>query len=792
MEPKLFVIGTILLTIVILFTMVYTQRREGFESLEDKIQDRGNPLAATQNPLKNPAAPIGISEAQANSLREVSAYALNALPTTPGTTNIDYPDVVNTPRIDNESSFLGLVDFCKRTGKSSNPFADPKFTENCGMCLTSGSLITGEKFTTPTGVVVYGKDKEKAYKVRDNNKYKFARAIPSLNAAVCKDASLSDDSLPVLALNEKDYNTFQKRLSCIHGETVGNGCGKCMLNKKFSWVDPNGGYQPISLGLFGMGQGIVKVGGRQVGDPFMLNETQGTEVSLGKVKEGTQIQIEVQKQEKQDDFYLYGLMMSTNPNGKPYKIPIDRILEKDADTGSTPRRGTSKVFSSVRMQLNKIMAKPNSSRLLLVGQIPFTFIDSDQVASFDCPASPFYTVKESEELLDAGNPCVKPSGQEPGNYSVECLRNAVLEGGCTTAGDYYKNPKAYAAKMKTGDFKMWIQKRVELSETDPDVALKCLNKDIKTPCDDFVGKNTIPSKECMVYLYNNLGANNKRPKLGTSYTETFSNFQSLSFGSIFGGPTVPQFCQPWGTLNPETPQGEGELREKASGYKGKQGMEAVKLYLSDVYKKATSNLDANLPDDQGGKKDSWQKCIGYYLADPKLQERNVIKNASGTVVDTKESCSSLFAKTWTPKRNTILARDVYQTGNYTISFKIKPLVKPSDWSNILRFTNTTKDCCDLGDRSPAIWLHPNMYLHVRIGSDKEGNWGLNTDPIPLNQETSFRLTCEDSKVECVVNNKIYPLTQPGVRARGIMTVFGSDNFYQAANCTITDFCVNIL
>ena len=42
------------------------------------------------------------------------------------------------------------------------------------------------------------------------------------------------------------------------------------------------------------------------------------------------------------------------------------------------------------------------------------------------------------------------------------------------------------------------------------------------------------------------------------------------------------------------------------------------------------------------------------------------------------------------------------------SVKVKVIIHSahSEWSNILRFTSTGSDCCNIGDRVPAIFLRP--------------------------------------------------------------------------------------
>ena len=73
--------------------------------------------------------------------------------------------------------------------------------------------------------------------------------------------------------------------------------------------------------------------------------------------------------------------------------------------------------------------------------------------------------------------------------------------------------------------------------------------------------------------------------------------------------------------------GLGILQEIAGGYKGYTGIEAVKRYLSDIFTKATGNLDLNLPDGDGGRQDSWNLCMGIPIYNAQIPD--VTKKANG-------------------------------------------------------------------------------------------------------------------------------------------------------------------
>lgn len=784
-----------ILVVVLWATTIYTttegfsslshdsRRGEGFETIQQKVQDRANPLAATQNPLRNPAAAVGIPEAQANELRAVSIAGLN-VPTqranASGGFDISAPVNPISPRIDNENSFLGLVKFCKEAGAKPNPFADPKFAEVCGMCITSGKLVTGETFSKPTGVLVYPKDKEIAINAQKTNGYLFPRAYPSLNSATCVGASMRDDSTPVLAINEKDYDAFTKRKLCRERHQYGKECSQCILNKEYTYVPSNGGTQPVNLWLWGRGQVTVSLAGQKVGQTQNLQDTTPVVFQLGRAKEGLQLQVDVIKGTDPDAPYVYGAIQSTNPNSKPFRLPMERFLEKDSITGSFPRRFTNKRFSEIQLNLSKMVPKPDGDRMILVGPLPLTFIEPDQLARYDCPASPFVSSQDHAEML-VEDPCLNPRGQGPNNYSEECLRTRIVEAGCSTDGNWYKKglPSNIMA-MSLPNIMSWLAGRQGPAKTDVQTSMDCRGIDISTPCDPYIGNDRIPDGpqglRCLQYLYSN--ASEKNPRVGRAYKNATASYNSLNKNTI-------QFCQPDGRLNPNKPEGQAELLRIARGYKGYKGIEAIQYYLSDVFMKAISNLDINEEDSKGGRKTSWMKCFGMTLADPavlgvRLNSQNSVQDRTLDVGwDTNIPLNP------TLRGNNMVAQNVWNSGNYVLEFQITPNGVRGGWSNILRFGTGTGDCCVFGQRSPAIWFFPgNTRLHVRIGDSRDGNWGLDTDALPRGQKSSVRLECNGRNVTLTVNSRVFTAIQPNQRWSGACRVWVSDGIYEAANARI--------
>ena len=784
--------GTVplILGILVLVGIVYYWRfvclAEGFETLEDKVKNRNNPLAQGQNPLTNPAMPLGINEDLATKLTNINEVALNVpklMANGAGSYTEVAPSDPLSPRVDNDNSFLGLIQMCKAKGTGNTPFSDPAFAANCGMCLSSGSLKTGETFSTPTGVLVYAEDKTTATNEQKSNGYTFPRVIPSLAAAVCKGASRSDDSQPVLAITQSDFDGFKKRQVCRESHGLGNECAQCISTKEASWIPRSGGTEPITLWLWGAGTVVVTLGGQvvSVGDkPSILANDKGLQVPLGKAQEGTTLNIKVLQGTSADGPYVYGAIVSRTPSNTMYKLPIDRFLEKDTISGSFPRRGAPQYFSEIKAACVKLLPQGNNTSMAVDGFLPLTFVQPDQLAAFDCPTSPFVSTQASAEIL-VDDPCLNPRGQGPNNYTDECLRKAILSAGCSTNGTWYKNlPAQNDRDFRLSNYTHELKKANDLlGDTFPDVSMGCRGIDISSPCDNFLDGG-VPDQACMRYLYTNQSEGNKR--IGRTYNAAPATQTSMFKRQI-------QFCQEKGSLNPSNPNGLATLQAIAQkGYKGYSGIEAVRRFLSDVFTKATGNLDANVSDAEGGRKDSWAQCIGTPIADPPL---NYVKvNGKNDVITAQSQCIPLPPTLELHKAQNRKIGEVNVTGNYILSFNITPrAINHSAWANIIHFN--MKNAGSDWSRAPAIWFWPgDLRLHVRIGDTGAGgwNWGIDSNPLPINQKSSFRLECIDKKVTLTVNGNVWNQTQPATRPTGMATIYAGNPWYPSANALMENLC----
>jgi len=515
-----------------------------------------------------------------------------------------------SPRIDDENSFLGLVDFCKTNGKGPAPFGNQKFADMCGMCMSSGKLITGETFNTPTGVVVYPDDKEKAQAEQVTNSLPFPRIVPSLNAATCVGASKSLTSKPVLAITQEEFDAITKRLNCQESQEFdGKGCGKCLTDQEWSWVDLTKN-ATTHLYLWGYGKATIFINGSQKDGIYTLELSKPTMIDLGVLLEGDGIEVHVSGTGElinpsggPSDFvppYFYGMIQSILPNKTKYQLPINKFLVNDTASGQPIKKGISKQFTESSASLQKFVmgtAKGLTS-IKAVGHMPLTFITPEELSAYDCPSAPYITKQESWKLVGPNDPCADGS---PGSYNDACLRNSVIAAECSTNGNWWRNPGEYAGNMSIRQFKVWLSSQTDKVLTDTTASYGCYGKDIPTPCDTFMGNSSlIPDAACLSYLYS--GESIAAPSLGTGYPSCTPSSSDSQY----------QFCSEKGAINPQNDA--SVLTAVAKGYNGLTGIQAVKAYLTETYLWAVkTGIDSSLSDASGGNNTSQHNCFGIPL-----------------------------------------------------------------------------------------------------------------------------------------------------------------------------------
>ena len=537
------------------------------------LQDRSNPLSGQTNPAKNPAVPIGIAASLTPDIRSMSMVALNSYDQTitpdggilnamPGSYTEGYSTFSTTATsvpISDENSMLGIEKYCRDHATGPNPFSDPKFAENCGVCTTAGKYSDGKAMSANGGgVLIYNADKKLAYKRQANNGFRYPRALPSLGRATCPGSTnATDDSAPpTLAIDGKTYTDILNRKKCQlrsdFGAVTAGKCGQCVENPKvWSYIkDPPGGdINTVKLILVGSGLVTVTSNGQQVltndgtGKPILdvaLSTQQPLTIDLGNylvggkprgyIKEGEQFVISVKGNGVGTVAYVGGLIQSLDPSNGIYVEELYNTIRSDsANSGNKPKLGQPQLavdtLGLIVKRVVPTMPLPSGpEQMILMCEMPLTFINSlhdaangtSQIAYYDCASGPFVTSAENAKMLGEDE-C---TDQRPGAYTDTCVRSRILSAGCSTGGSWYKAGTSIGAlglkkNMSIAKFSAWIKSQLRENPLTTATNLGCYGVDTSSPCDGLT-PGSAPSVACLKNLYSN--ASERNPLQGRAYT----------------------------------------------------------------------------------------------------------------------------------------------------------------------------------------------------------------------------------------------------------------------------------
>jgi len=117
--------------------------------------------------------------------------------------------------------------------------------------------------------------------------------------------------------------------------------------------------------------------------------------------------------------------------------------------------------------------------------------------------------------------------------------------------------------------------------------------------------------------------------------------------------------------------------------------------------------------------------IYYYLHSYRKEALTNI-NKTWVCPDTKNSWYTIKQNGFNAKLSSFEFSQ-YNSISYSFLLRIKNVT--NQWRNILHVTKTGNDCCNDGDRNPAVWVFPDntTKLHIRFSTNGDGNNGVNTD-----------------------------------------------------------------
>ena len=616
------------------------------ESVEES-QSRYNMFSGLVNPITNSLIPVGSPDTTVKQQKETVNSALGSFvaefsPNSSQTVILKNFENQFKPRSDSEKSLYGAMKFCREAGRQTSPFTTYnsdgsiksqgavssdgqwKFDEICGVCMTSGVDEEGNRFRKPQGMIVEPGTRDAAHEEAKAKGWPYARIGPSIGS--CEGAPNG----PVFATNAKDLQRYGARQKCLSEKTLGgeHSCALCFESDNvYSSVPPTTETYPISFVLQGTGTAILQVRGSTVGQK-QLSESNPITMELTGAKEGDTFLLDVQSiQGSQIPTNIFGYMVSKTPREGLYTMPLNLLTTTDDETGASPSKsGGFFNFTDIGLDVAKMRPGSGKTRMRLRGLVPFTFVQPSEFSAMDCLDAPYQKNASSASAFATDQPCFA-KGSKPGAYNDACLRQRILDAGCTNAGTLFKNPQQL--NTKDGASQTLTQIYTTLQEiaagdmVDADLTKQCSGREIQTPCDPFILNpankfgtaltSTNPklreqAQQCLSFLYHNKGANEKAnpPRVGPTYTGlvTYKNNQK-EIKNIY--------CLPEGALNPDTQSSGRDILARIAdrGYQGKIGVDAIKQYLSDQLALATDmTRNANSDPDR---KAAITNCFGTNL-----------------------------------------------------------------------------------------------------------------------------------------------------------------------------------
>ena len=92
--------------------------------------------------------------------------------------------------------------------------------------------------------------------------------------------------------------------------------------------------------------------------------------------------------------------------------------------------------------------------------------------------------------------------------------------------------------------------------------------------------------------------------------------------------------------------------------------------------------------------------------------------------------------------------------DFVLSFKLKPHATFIDWS-IIRFTTTTNNYCNHGDRWLVVWLFPNSFkISFVAGSESSVTNYLDTDGVVANTWNDMKVVTIGDLIRLHINDAV--------------------------------------
>jgi len=526
---------------------------------------------------------------------------------------------INPMYVPNDNSIMLKSAYCENMKITDSVFNDTQFNRDCGVCLSGGTTNSGTAFTEKKGLYIDPQAKMDMISARDAAGSPYTNAKPSTGS--CTGATGGVGNQYSFAITSDELKNFSRRHDCAQNKTLDGNCAVCLQDGSYTYVD-SGNMAVVDVVTFyvaGLGTMSVSVGGKTISfGKSTVVQLSTTPVSFkAQLKEDSFMNFTIAAPDDMTPAEFYGVVEIPLQTGGVSQIPLDKLLLNDDQLGGKPRRATD--FPTVQTpngtaRCAHLMSGFSKESMILTGSFPFLLPSTFPFKGVDCRGS-ILQGKPSSASIYGADPCYKPAGQGPGTWSDACLKDRILNSGCTTQGDLYKDPSSLQS-LSLADLQKQLDVVSQNQYSDPVASKKCNGRDISSPCDQYVNfdVNYTPdiSPQCIKFLYYNGGAGNQN--IGPTYTGPTNTYYSLdSKGNKI-------YCLPGAGYDPDknTRMVRDLQRNSRTGAgTGRIGIPYIQDFFNKAYQRATNTgLNANLPDSQGGRADSVGQCFATLAAVP--------------------------------------------------------------------------------------------------------------------------------------------------------------------------------
>lgn len=769
----------VLITCLLVFIGIYVYgNTDGFSDASTFMTNEANNMN-----------PLGVALIATNSLGALGSSTA-ALTGTPG-----IPESTYTLNAQPTGLFQSIAKCEAVKTTDCSVFDNKDFQTDCGICLdigpTSNPAVNSQKVAGVGGRVVLANTRAYVESTAKNG------ALPAYTATV--------GTCPAnrLVTTKAQCLTMQREMACEKNANFDlAGCVQCYSDSSYSIVDP-----AVTPGVIN-GSGTIHVAGRGA---LSVSFTDGNRVSITLSDTSQAIQL---RGDSMTQFYLdvqspanapnpniniLGYLSGTTASGK-FNIDLRRIISIDHESGGKPRTIGKTTLDGIDATV-MVPTAYGINRMYLIGQSPFTFVESTSQEATRCPSSPFITTEAAAEFLDS-DPCYK-KGSGPGAFKMECLQNSFLSNGCTQNGKGYPNNAVTAGNLMTNangslrslnEISNYIYSTAMITATGllngQDVSIAdwsaasvfCKGEAIDSPC-DTQAKNTGPlSFKCLASLWKNQGT--KAKGIGSTYTTAQAT-------SMVSGTNEARFCTTAGLMSPVLPNGKPNTSSVSmpsiqtipnvlAWWQQQGGVAQVKNIMNQWHEAANSPAGAIRDSERAT---MMSVCYGPITLSPSASSSTTTgaKYPQGSDTGSLNYSAAYFI----PKANTSVGTVNIPTGNYRVSFTIRPTSIVSGWANILHVSNGGD-----GSRAPGIWFWPGTTrLHIRLGDSTDRNWGVDpSTTCPIGVATPVSIVANDASITVTIGTTVLNYTQPSRRPTGNgYKVYLSDPWYTPANAIVQNF-----